>query len=445
MEHLISPISDESTCGEYLKDNRTVYRGLRNHFNMAQSSFRQLLETPDATADEELLTQNSDNWRELASQCDQILSATSKDVEVFCWFITAQMFTNVPMVNTAKALDVFAQVVQSYWSDLQPILPEKKLKSEDEAGRAKEIAEFRIKPLLQLVGETENSGLLYMPLQLQSLIGDIDFARYAHAERSGQLAELKVEAAKALASDRQTVTETVVALGDILQHLESIERFIAEECQKIGSQGLSFRFAKKNVESLINAIKYLVGDQLNPWPLDKAQPASEEPQHDEIPSGDVVTQDSAQPASSNKVVSVVTNGEIISRDHAFNELRKVADYFLKTEPHSPVYMLIERAIRWGYMPLPALLQELVGDNDAVMGRITNLAGLESTDKTDIPKVMVSAQTADYSAPNATPVASAEPQNTASEANTATNITTNTTTNDSSSSSESEGNISNFEW
>ncbi|MFC3152718.1 ImpA family type VI secretion system protein [Litoribrevibacter euphylliae] len=440
MEHLISPISDESSCGEYLKDNRTVYRGLRNHFNMAQSSFRQLLETPDATADEELLKQNSDNWHELASQCDQILSSTSKDVEVFCWFITAQMFTNAPMANTAKALDVFAQVVQSFWSDLQPILPEKKLKSEDDAGRAKEITEFRIKPLLQLVGETENSGLLYMPLQLQSLIGDIDFARYAHAERSGQLATLKAEATKALASDRQTVTATVVALGDMLQHLESIERFIAEECQKIGAQGLSFRFVKKNVESLINAIKYLVGDQLNPWPLDKHQPTAEQPVGNSEPS-EVVNQDAGEPtgANSNKVVNVVTNGEIVSRDHAFNELRKVADYFLKTEPHSPVYMLIERAIRWGYMPLPELLQELVGDNDAVMGRITNLAGLESTNKTDIPQVMVSAQAVSQTASGA--VADAGSENSESE----TANTTSTTANDSSSSSESEGSISNFEW
>ena len=63
MEHLLKTISDTSSCGEYLKGNRTVYRGLRNQFNMAQSSFRQLLETPDATADEELLDQNVINWK----------------------------------------------------------------------------------------------------------------------------------------------------------------------------------------------------------------------------------------------------------------------------------------------------------------------------------------------------------------------------------------------
>lgn len=438
MEHLKSPISEESLCGEYLKGNRTVYRGLRNHFNMAQSSFRQLLETPDATADEDLLKQNTDNWRELAAQCDETLSSTSKDVEVFCWFITAQMFSNDPIANTANALDVFAHVVQTFWADLQPKVPDNKLKAEDEAGRFKEIAEFRIKPLLQLVGETENSGLLYMPLQLQPLIGDIDFSRYAQAERHGQLAELKSEAAKALASDRQAVTATVIGLGEMLQHLEVIERFIAEECQKVGAQGQSFRFIKKNVESLINAIKYLVGDQLTPWPLDKSEPVamSETPAEDAQQNEDV-NLTAGHSSVSNNTVSVVTSGEIVSRDHAFNELRKVADYFLKTEPHSPVYMLIERAIRWGYMPLPELLQELVGDNDAVMGRITNLAGLESTDKTEIPQAVVSAQVAERAASGTTVAAGAESENTA-PAN-------DTPTNDSSSSSESEGSISNFEW
>ena len=40
-----------------------------------------------------------------------------------------------------------------------------------------------------------------------------------------------------------------------------------------------------------------------------------------------------------------------SRADALHGLAAVAQYFRHTEPHSPLAYLIERAIRWGEMPL----------------------------------------------------------------------------------------------
>ncbi|MCE7630117.1 hypothetical protein LZT04_19915, partial [Vibrio fluvialis] len=65
-EHLLNPISDEQPSGEYLKDNRTLYRTYRNAFNVAQSSFRQLVETPDAMQDAVVVHTNAENWDALA-------------------------------------------------------------------------------------------------------------------------------------------------------------------------------------------------------------------------------------------------------------------------------------------------------------------------------------------------------------------------------------------
>ncbi|MCE7629256.1 hypothetical protein LZT04_15505, partial [Vibrio fluvialis] len=76
-------------------------------------------------------------------------------------------------------------------------------------------------------------------------------------------------------------------------------------------------------------------------------------------------------------VPVASQEALASREQAFAELQRIADYFLATEPHSPIYLLLKRAIRWGGMSLPELLEELVGDNNAVQQRIEQLAGLES--------------------------------------------------------------------
>jgi type VI secretion system protein ImpA len=57
-------------------------------------------------------------------------------------------------------------------------------------------------------------------------------------------------------------------------------------------------------------------------------------------------------------------GPIRSRDAALNKLREVAEFFRRTEPHSPVPYLIQRAINWSRMSFDQLLVELVKDENA---------------------------------------------------------------------------------
>ncbi len=57
-------------------------------------------------------------------------------------------------------------------------------------------------------------------------------------------------------------------------------------------------------------------------------------------------------------------GPIRSRDDALGKLREVADFFRRTEPHSPVPYLIQRAINWSRMSFEQLLVELVKDENS---------------------------------------------------------------------------------
>ena len=56
-----------------------------------------------------------------------------------------------------------------------------------------------------------------------------------------------------------------------------------------------------------------------------------------------------------------TSGSIRTRDEAYRMLDEAARFLERTEPHSPVSLLIRRAIVWGRMPLPALLGEMMRD------------------------------------------------------------------------------------
>jgi type VI secretion system protein ImpA len=52
---------------------------------------------------------------------------------------------------------------------------------------------------------------------------------------------------------------------------------------------------------------------------------------------------------------------VATREDAFRALLQVADFFRRTEPHSPVSYALEQAVRWGRMPLPELFGELISD------------------------------------------------------------------------------------
>jgi type VI secretion system protein ImpA len=63
-----------------------------------------------------------------------------------------------------------------------------------------------------------------------------------------------------------------------------------------------------------------------------------------------------------------------TRAQALQQLREVAGYFRRTEPHSPVAYLAEKAVAWGNMPLHEWLRQVIKD-DGTMAHVQELLGL----------------------------------------------------------------------
>jgi type VI secretion system protein ImpA len=60
----------------------------------------------------------------------------------------------------------------------------------------------------------------------------------------------------------------------------------------------------------------------------------------------------------------VSNGSTItSREDALRILNEVADFFRRTEPHSPLAYTLDDAVRRGRLTWPELLEEIVPDRD----------------------------------------------------------------------------------
>ncbi|MCL9783148.1 type VI secretion system ImpA family N-terminal domain-containing protein [Vibrio sp. S4M6] len=390
-ESFLAPISDDEPCGSYLKLDRSAYRSIRNAFNAAQSSFRQLVETPDASNDETLLENNANSWGQLRDITEEALLKKTKDLEILGWFITSQLFTNAPFENLAQSIGLIRGMVEKYWHDLNPKPPEDKLKSTDDGGRTKEWAEFRIKPLLQLVGETPESTSIYVPLQMLPIIGDITYSDYLRAEKNGTLNALKDQARSSYSNESR---EILLQLSEAYVNLQQSEKSIAEKCNEDGATALSFRFIKGNIEELIKAIQYLVGEKIRPWPLDNEyRVLTEQPSADNTDAVDTSSQpDQTQNTQSNEqatvTVAAIAPGEILNRDHAFKELRKISEYFKETEPHSPISFLLERAIRWGYLSLPELFSEMMGSENSSLNHINQLTGMDNLETVDLSSISI---------------------------------------------------------
>lgn len=65
--------------------------------------------------------------------------------------------------------------------------------------------------------------------------------------------------------------------------------------------------------------------------------------------------------------SVAVGGQPGNRAQALQQLRMVADFFRRTEPHSPVAYLADKAASWGDMPLHVWLRAVIKDPAAISG------------------------------------------------------------------------------
>ncbi|MBH2011056.1 MAG: type VI secretion system protein TssA, partial [Xanthomonadaceae bacterium] len=69
-------------------------------------------------------------------------------------------------------------------------------------------------------------------------------------------------------------------------------------------------------------------------------------------------------------------GSLASKEAALRALNDIAGFFRRTEPHSPVAYLLDRAVAWADMPLEQWLAEVIRD-ESTLASIRERVGLPS--------------------------------------------------------------------
>ena len=84
------------------------------------------------------------------------------------------------------------------------------------------------------------------------------------------------------------------------------------------------------------------------------------------------------PSGSLQTEAFITDGtvRIGSRANAYVMLELAAAYLKQTEPHSPTPYLVTRAVTWGRLSLPELMQEVLRE-EGDLNRYFSMLGVKS--------------------------------------------------------------------
>ncbi|MBD3668576.1 MAG: type VI secretion system protein TssA [Kangiella sp.] len=340
IETYVAPISEDQPCGRDLRDDTSVesiYYKLRDARNSARKAERIAL----ADADEGAAI--DENWYQLKDLSLDALKNETKDLEVVAWLIEAT--TRIDGIKGfTQGYQLASELIRRFWEDdIYPAI--------DEDG-----IETRVSPLSGLNG-FDGAGTLITPIKSIVLTQNDEYLpacvwQYEQAVQLERLdAEKKQSRIDSGAIPLEAIKKSVVItpdsfyqelVSDLQTALETYEAFTQEfdrVCESLPQPTSNIRNA---LRECLQAVEYLAKDKLA---------VTEESDNQEQEESGTATA-SHQTAEFNR------------REQAVNTLRQVADYFRKTEPHSPISYLLEQSIRWSDLSLPELLQQLIPEEGA---------------------------------------------------------------------------------
>ena len=381
LQKLKEPVNEQQYCGTYIKLDRQAFRALRNVYNEANSAARKLLQTPDESELDELNENNINSWKRLSDQLCETFQKQTKDIELLSWLMVSQLYLDDTLIGFKNTLDLLNTLLTEHFDELNPVIPEASIKAQDEAGKLRESLDFKMAAFSQMVGIGENDSILYAPMSQVRLLGDVSYFAYQSAEMKGECPKLREDLKKDVSANADKYKTTIETLKQCKTLCNDIYVLLGSKCQPSGIQTPNFMFIINHLDRILKSVGFLTGFSIE----DKKEQTAEEPVQDNNASSPAEPQTAAVQTVAVQTAGVVNNSQSfellsknseVTREQVFEELANIAKYFRSTEPHSPVSYLIEKAIRWGHLSLPELLNELISDQADTKNRIFTIAGLQ---------------------------------------------------------------------
>jgi type VI secretion system protein ImpA len=362
VEALLAPIPGSNPAGEYVRHAgpyAAIEEARRSDDDLPQGEWKRETKTAD--------------WPGVIALATDTLKGKSKDLQIAAWLLEA-LTKRHGFAGLRDGLRLLRELQERFWESLYPSIEDGDM--EARTGPL-ESMNSKLPPSIRAVAVTRSlDGAAYSWLQWKESRTVDNLLRQNPEAHQAALAEGKLSGErfdKAVAGTPRVYYETLSEdLAECWEAYEKVSRVVDDKFGRDAPSLLNIKSALEDCRTLVEGITKKKRELEPDTP--SVQPARQ-------------SEHSAQRESSQRPVGAPPSGSVppISQDRAdaLRRLSEVAEFFRRTEPHSPVAYLVQRAVHWGEMPLEVWLREVIGD-EAVLARVRETLGLkdQSTGKSE---------------------------------------------------------------
>ncbi len=351
IDALLQPISDAPPAGEDLS------------FSPEFDAIQEARRSDDASLDQgEWVTDlKTADWPAVTRQCADLLTTRTKDLRLAAW--TAEACTHTDgFEGLAQGFRLVAGLCERFWDDMHPA-------AEDGD------QELRVGNLSWMLSQSI-AWIRQIPLTCAAeghfTANDLEFAARQSAEPVADGAAhadmARIDAARA-ATPFDFYRQLTVHAPHAQEALNELERVVDSH---LGMEGPSFSATRDALDKVVASARRMAAAAGVATSGEGGEAEAHSPGTGGLPA------EAATTAEGN--ISTQPLGTISTRRDALLQLQKVAEFFRRTEPHSPVAYLAERAARWGNMPLHVWLKTVLKEDNPALGNLQELLGVGGGDE-----------------------------------------------------------------
>jgi type VI secretion system protein ImpA len=325
----------------------SLYQRLRD----ARSAARAEERARDADGDSD--GPEAAGWRDVLATGQKALASQSKDLEIAAWMTEALVRIHGLAGLTAGA-KLLAGLCDAFWEAGFP--------QPDEDG-----LEARASPIGGLAGSSAD-GTIMQPLRRLPMFRRADGSgmglyQWDQAEQVATLDEKRRKAkyaagapeVKTLEAEARLDKAYLIGVGRQTQAAIEAWRELDRVLEaRFGAEAPSVRKVSTLLDRMLEVIGRLGG-------IVAPEPAG--PEEEETAEGG---------AAAGSAGSNAGSGAVMNRESALRDLDRIAEFFRRTEPHSPMAYTLEDAVRRGRMSLADLLAEVLPDKAVREGMLLRL-------------------------------------------------------------------------
>jgi type VI secretion system protein ImpA len=330
IERLLLPISADNPTGESLR------------YDPVYDQIRTLRREDDATLPQGVwkYEQKRADWPAVEALCLKLLETRSKDLQIASWLLEAWL-KQYGFSGAATGFEAIHDLCEKFWNELHSHIENNDI-------------EFRTAPLvwinqklsleLRLLAITapesdDISRFSWSDWEMACQPGNSD-SRQEGTESSGVVTLARFQQSVLLTPTRHFHL-LFAAVERLLLCCGQLEAFLDEKLAKESPGFVLVRNVGEGIAAFATGIIQQRGEAAGP---------SIRTHEEFMAEGSM-----AHPEQMDNLLL----SRVRTRAEAYQLLAEIADFLVRTEPHSPVPYLVSRAVAWGSMPLQELLGELV--------------------------------------------------------------------------------------